>query len=436
MNITQLQSLQRTLLLMRDNLRPEVSDLQLVTALTGTTVALIGDAQNLASHAAQSAYVTAATLAARSGHHVYLAAPDLPLTGAQPPLKGTFLVSGLLEIGKDLIPGVEFSVGVPPHEVDLSVSFGNSGLSVPARRILGVNATAWSAQLRSVRDSEPWLEKDWPCGALAAGALVAAEAFKATMQSLRPFANNEMLFDELFAYTNKLSVELAPTKATKCSILSNFDLISAGAITNAALYVLARLPGVSGAGRVIEPESTDASNLNRYVLLLQSEVGEDKARLLERLSVPQLDLCGIKMRYDGGLIVGAEKLHPNVLVGVDDIAARWKVQEAAPVWLGIGATSHWCAMASFHHSQVACARCLHPRDEAANGPIPTVAFVSFFAGLQLACYFIRAAGGELVPVSEQHAYMSPLQAERIWRTPVDPRVGCPTCPPSVRRRAA
>ena len=72
MNTSTRLSLDRTLLLMRDDLRPEVSDGILVEALTRTEVVLVGDAQNLKFHAAQCAFVTTALLMARSGHRVYL----------------------------------------------------------------------------------------------------------------------------------------------------------------------------------------------------------------------------------------------------------------------------------------------------------------------------------------------------------------------------
>ena len=127
---------------------------------------------------------------------------------------------------------------------------------------------------------------------------------------------------------------------------------------------------------------------------------------------------------------------PSVLVGVDDIPTRWNVQEEYPRWLGIGATTHWAAMASYHQRGLACARCLHPRDDPATGPIPTVAFVSFFAGLELACYFLRTLAGEHVPPSEQYTYLSPLHPGRIWRSPVAVRVDCPTCQPGADIRAA
>jgi hypothetical protein len=76
-------ALDRTVLLMRDEIEPSVSDDAMVDALTSTRVALITDPENLTSHSAQSAFITAALQMGRSGHSVHLIAPDIPMVGAQ-----------------------------------------------------------------------------------------------------------------------------------------------------------------------------------------------------------------------------------------------------------------------------------------------------------------------------------------------------------------
>lgn len=436
MNVSLREALDRTLRLMRDELNTEVEDSMLLAALTGTEVVLVADSRNLESHSAQCAFVTAALLMARSGHRVYLAAPDVPLIGAQPPLRGRNLVSSLLEIGTDLLPGIGFSVHAPRGNAALCVCFGDTAPRFRARRMLVVNASAWSAQLGIVPSSEHWMAADWPLGTLAAGALVSVEAFKAAMWRVRDFARDEALFDALFAFTDSVRLQLAPENAGHAKDLGRFDFVSGGAITNAALYVLARIPGVEGLGRVIEPESGDLSNLNRYALLRRSEIGQYKGYVLRSLMPSPLELQPITERYEGEYIPELGEFAPSVLVGVDDIPIRWKVQQQNPPWLGIGATTHWESMASFHERNLACARCLHPRDEPTVAPIPTVAFVSFFSGLTLASYFLRLRSGEPSPSSEQYTYFSPIRPEQFRRFPVAVRIDCPTCSHGVGMRAA
>jgi hypothetical protein len=420
-------ALDRTVRLMRDDLIDGVEDSTLISALAGAEVVLTGDARNLSSHAAQCAYITAALLMARSGHTVYLAAPDVPLLGPQPPLTGNRLVSALMEIGNDLLPGIGFSADTPRSDAGLAVIFGDSPSMCRARHAIGVNAGAWHAQLGRAHRMGRWGEKDWPFGAFAAGALASVEAFKVAMSGFHHLAKDALLFDALFAFTDSVILELAPPDSTRAAMLGAFDCVSGGAIINAALYVLSRLPGISGRGRVVEPEAGDLSNLNRYPLLRRSALGHGKALVLKSLMPSALNLQPVAERYEGGQMVQLGEFAPSVLVGVDDIPVRWKVQEERPRWLGIGATTHWAAMASYHERGLGCARCLHPRDDPATGPIPTIAFVSFFAGLKLASYFVRARAGEHIRSAEQYTYLSPLRPEHIWRSPVAMRHDCPVC---------
>jgi hypothetical protein len=428
------EALDRTLLLMRDELVDYVGDQTLLAALTQTRVLLIGDRQNLTSHAAQSAYVTAALLMARSGHQVVLAAPDVPLQGPQPPLKGTHLLSALMEIGGDLLPGIGYSV-YPRGNADLAVVFGDSPARYRTTRIVGVNAHAWLGHLCGGTNLAHWAELRWPIGAMAAGALAATEAFKITMQRLRPFANNLSHFDEFFGFVDHVSLELAPADASKRAALGEFDFISGGAITNASLYALARLPDVVGRARIVEPDTAELSNLNRYMFLRRSLVGSRKTEILKVFAPAGLGLHTIPLHYPGHPMPELGQLAPNVLVGVDDIPVRWQVQAENPNWLGIGATAHWGAMASFHHEGLGCAQCLHPRDEPTAGRIPTAAFISFFSGLMLANYFTRMTAGERIPALEQYTYLAPPRPERPWRSPVALRPECQICKSGPRRAA-
>lgn len=193
------------------------------------------------------------------------------------------------------------------------------------------------------------------------------------------------------------------------------------------LRAASRIPGVRGCGRIIEPDTAALSNLNRYVLLLRSRIERPKTEDFEALFSGALRLEGTPKRFDSRLLEEIGPLAPSVLVGVDHIPTRWAAQEAPPEWLGIGATTHWSAMASYHVRGLGCARCLHAEDDPGDADIPTVAFVSFWAGLLLATYFLRHRSGVGVPNREQQIYLTPFRAEKPWRAPIPFRRGCPTC---------
>lgn len=432
------EALDRTLLLMRDELVAHVTDQELLDALTSTEVVIVGDAQHLACHSAQCAYVTAAMLMARSGHRVHLAAPGVRLILPQPPLLPGLLIDSLIELGRDLLPGVEFSLGAPDRVVDLAVAIGDSVVPCVAARTIALNASRWTAGVGQGGTHAPWSEADWPFGAMGAGALAAGEAFKVAMRKLRRFANDAPRFDKFFAFCDDLKVDLAPrdSSAPRDVALGRFDLVSGGAITNAVLFALARIPGVSGVARVIEPDIADRTNLNRYSLLRQSHFERAKAEILRDIGFDKLSIEGVSLRFEPSTAAAIGQFATCVLVGVDHIPTRWEVQRAAPHWLGIGATTHWSAMASFHQKGLACAGCLHPRDDSNHARIPTVAFVSFWAGLLLASYFVRHALGESLSPEEQYLYLTPLRLEAVWRSRVAIRSGCPAFPHESNARAA
>jgi hypothetical protein len=156
-------------------------------------------------------------------------------------------------------------------------------------------------------------------------------------------------------------------------------------------------------------------------------MGDDLAGWASTGHLGQIDIHPVRARYDSNLAVGYAPPAPFVLVGVDDIPTRWVVQETWPKWLGIGATTHYSAMASFHAHGLACAHCLHPYDEPGNAPLPTAAFVSHWAGLWLASLFVRARGGEHLSPAEQSIFHTPLRggvSSALWRQKVPRRSGC------------
>src|SRR6266487_3714115 len=145
--------------------------------------------------------------------------------------------------------------------------------------------------------------------------------------------------------------------------LGMLDFVSGGAIAHATLYTLLHLPEVTAAIRVIEPERYDLSNLNRYMLLRCSECELRKIDTLSSWRRPGVTLAGVAQAYTEATSEHLQPFAPQVIVGTDDIPARWAVQRACPAWLGVGATSHFFTVTSSHTAGQACAGCLHPEDD-------------------------------------------------------------------------
>lgn len=438
------EALDRTIRLMRDHLVAAATDERLLQSLLSTHVTLVADANNLASPAGQTAFVTTALLLLRSGITVALDAPETPLLGVQAPLHGDELVSALLAVSEDLIPGVRCVRVTAPVTSDAIVLLGDSDERAGHVAALRICLSGKSLEGR-IKTGHNVVGRRWertitsPFGALISGGLAASEVHKVVMRSLRDVACGPTVFDAQFAVSVSAALSLDPdgdvSEAMVARMGDGFDLgkvdaISGGAIIHSVLYALVRLPGVHGRLRVIEPDIAEETNLNRYALLSRSHVRAGKAASLAGMSLGELSIEPITLRYDRSTPLAIDGLADAVIVGVDDIPTRWAAQRARPRWLGIGATTHYSAMSSEHVRGMACAKCLHPFDSHDIGPIPTIAFVSHWAGLLLAWRLVRHRLGILVQARMQTDYLTPLRTDlpaSMWRSPVAPRLDCRWC---------
>lgn len=401
------QALDRTLMLMRDHVGDAASDARLLAELSRCRLLLVADRVNATSRQGQVALVSAALLCARTGAEVWILSDDVPLVGLHPPLASTRLTEGLTGIGADLVPGS--AIGIWNHasstRPDLCVLLGDT----PADRVPNAELTVrisgddWSGGLLPASErGTSWAAARAPLGAMAAAALVAGEAYKLVMRRLRDAARVPIgVFDSTFAPSPQATVRLAPIGTPCPTALGELDFISGGAITHATLYALSRIDLVNASARVIEAQTYDLANLNRYALLRRSNVTHGKARHLADLHLGGIRVEPITEDYDESLQLKLGNLAESVLVGVDRIPSRWLAQAHARGWLGVAGTEHYETLVSFHTTSTACAACLHHSDGGLDPRAPTVAFVSFWAGLWLAALYLRHRGGEPPPISEQ-----------------------------------
>jgi hypothetical protein len=88
----------------------------------------------------------------------------------------------------------------------------------------------------------------------------------------------------------------------------------------------------------------------------------------------------------------------QIMIGADDIRVRHTAQQSGPEYLAIAATSHFEVRLTQHFHGGPCAGCAHPYyNELDDSLIPTLATVSFWAGLQLALFVLARACGSEIP---------------------------------------
>jgi hypothetical protein len=378
--------------------------------LLGVRIGLVADSANLRTHSAQTAFVTAAILFARAGATVFLCAPNVILSGPQPPLRRARMIDALVEIDGQIIPKKSFITTRQAEALELAITLGDSKYEGAADLRLSINANDWSAWLSDVKVATRWRGRRWPLGGLASAALASTEGYKVAMRKLRNWRRND-IFDEFFAPTRSAYIQLAPNSTPTITSLGNLDFISGGAITHATLFALGRVLGCRGNVRVIDREEYDLSNANRYMLLRLDRRYLSKAVDLMSQDIGQLNVTGVVSRYEPLTRAEIGPLASAVLVGVDHIPTRWLAQDAEPDWLGIGATSHYYTMFTAHQRHLPCAKCGHPYDDPGTELIPTAGFVSFWAGLFLAARYLRHLSQSREHFAEQQIGFCPLRSE-------------------------
>jgi len=400
-------------------------DAAILHGLRSTTVRLVADRENLSSPAGQTALITLFGQVAMMGLGIDLDIPAVPVLTAQPPVKEDELRAGLLAYGSDLIPDAR--IGTDVARPDLTFALGDT-VHADDGRTFHVSGDAWRCAVVARSQGTRW-RGIWPIGALGAAGAAAPEAFRAALVRVAAAAQRPLPRQSRFElrFDRPVHVDLSlPGLAARPLRIPPTDVVSGGAITTAMLFCLRRVPDLSADIRMIEPDTLELSNLNRYPLARRSDCGRLKAELLASFATPGLRVSPVpaKFRTASSGIIG--RLASRVLVGVDDIAARWDVQRAAPGWVCVAGTSHLYALVTVHEPDDPCAGCAHPRDDNLAGPIPTISFVSFWAGLVQARELLRRAAG--VPASHPALNIWPagLYGPRaLHGNGLTPRADCP-----------
>jgi hypothetical protein len=374
-------ALDRTALLLNDDLFGGELDLdEVVDGLCSTTVRVVADAVELESVAAQHALTTLVLHLAMCGIGMKLDIPNVPLLGKQPPLVGDDLKQSIIDhlgttmpwiaVDRDGPPALTFSLGATEAASDTIIVAGTSTSCRVGPRS-HVTPVSWAGT--------------WPVGPIAAGIAAGAEAVRAAVLLIAR-RSGATVAPILAPGTLTTAIEVGPSPL-RAPDVGTVPIISAGAITHAALFVLLRVEELVGTSLVFDDDRCDVSNLNRYELMEARDLGHLKSSQLERWSSSDFQIRGISDRYRAGDAEQAERM----LIGADDIAIRWDAQRDAPRWLGIGATSHLFAEVSTHTFDTPCAGCVHDHEDDVPGVIPTISVVSGWDGLVLASELLRSA---------------------------------------------
>ena len=421
-----LEQLNRTILLCRDYVSDEVSDASICESLQSVHVLCVADAANLSSHSGQTCLTTMVALLSRMGMQVSLGIPETSLIQHQLPFVGPLLRSSLLASSNTLIAGTTVRQDESRDKPDLIFVLGDSAIENRSSPTWRLSGQEWCGRItQETTHSSPWTS-EWPIGAMVSAALAAGEAFKYAMRCL-PLRNHEDYI--FFEPSPACNWDFGSIGIREGELdLGEVDIISAGAITQATLYALLRVPALRMRGRIFDDDMTATTNLNRNLLSVVGDVGSEKALLVASRCSPKFKFTPNHQRFSIEES-RVQELARCILVGVDDIPSRWQIQRCASGVLIVSGTSHFSISSSCHIPGAPCCGCQHPVDDL-GGPmtIPTISFVSFWAGLAMAVRLLRHSLGVPYPPGQQHLWLTPLRMDQRHAALWSPVVAISSCP--------
>ncbi len=368
----------------------------IAVGLAATTIRLIADDANMSSRSGQASLVTSWQLIARTGIKIDLLAPEVNLLLDMPPLRRPTLKAALLDLGHDLITGLD--TATQPEHADATFCFGDS--TCDEQEPIWIAATEFGCLLTREKAHTARLGCDFPIGALAASAATAAIALDAALPNIERATNLQRSARARPNPGPPVQIDLRglfPELDDRALHVGDIDMVSAGAVNNAFLATLLWLPRICNDLRTLDDDVVGLDNLNRCLQFRASDAEQHrpKVQALAEASTADLHITGIRQRYSPESRARILPFAERVVVGVDDIEARWRVQEAQPAYLYIGATNNKEALVTTHHPSEPCAACAHPDPlELADGDfVPTISFISFWAGLLQICALLTEQAG-------------------------------------------
>ena len=289
----------------------------LARRLNGVTVALHAEGLLADTAAGTAQYLYAANLAAR----LY---PRLALTGP------TGLVEAAATLAMSINPSIDLDVTgattsgtiAPTVKVRLG-----GGISTGDGPVVHAAADGWNVHLDDAPASGGNRAAPTPFAALAAAALAMGEAFRTV------FAPELGDRGRTGPQPARLNLVTLGSPTSDVPLPARFDpldatLVGAGAVGQAALHAL-RAADAVGHLTVVDPETVTLSNLQRYVLTSDADVGQHKTDLARRLfNGTNATIDPVTTRWGADQRTGPG--HRTVLVALDSAAARLAVAASLP----------------------------------------------------------------------------------------------------------
>jgi hypothetical protein len=226
-------------------------------------------------------------------------------------------------------------------------------------------AAGWDALLSTSRPQPISASKN-PFGAAAAACFAAANVFR------RIFLPDwQQRVDERLRFSTwhlDTAARVTHSRSNWRYLGEDSVLVGAGAIGNAALWALARIPA-EGVLHVVDPQDIELSNLQRYVLARREDEGRSKTELAATLKTNGLTIIPHQLSLAEFLTRQGYKWD-NFLLGLDSARDRRSAQASLPRWIANAWTQPGDLGVSTHPAfggDGACVACMYlPNDRLKN----------------------------------------------------------------------
>jgi hypothetical protein len=173
-----------------------------------------------------------------------------------------------------------------------------------------------------------------PFGAAAAACFGAAAVFRALFADQLPKSAPDISWRMSLLDMDTTRTEYNNPPLPSDVSIGEVHLVGVGAIGNGVIWALSRIHGLNGIFHLIDAETVDASNPQRYVLASPSDIDSPKVELAAHsLSKTALEVFPHQLEWASYLAKRGDWCLERVLVALDSARDRRAVQSSLPRWI-------------------------------------------------------------------------------------------------------
>lgn len=270
-------------------------------------------------------------------------------------------VENLIAIAHSINPEIE--IGTDTSATAAILAVGDTVVKATAP-VVYMGSDGWVARISSLGPVKSGDSLN-PFGAAAAACFGAANIFRLLFDAHLPDGKIDESFSLSLLNYDPLSAE-PYNPPLKPIDLGESYVVGIGAVGNGALWALARTPELSGVLHVIDHETVELSNLQRYVLTTQKDIDRPKVLLAEEhFAGTSIDVRPHRQKWGEFLRNVPAWNFERIAVAVDNAEDRQAIQAALPKWV-VNAWTQPGDLGVSRHGFIgddACLTCLYFPDE-------------------------------------------------------------------------